>query len=307
MAYDSNREVVVLYSGYWWGLIPPHTWEWDGLTWTKVSETGPVRYGFGMAFDPLRNVTVLYGGYNDLVEEINLKTYSAPTWEYDGKEWKPIDLAGDAPLVGAPLVYDEGLKCIIRHGGAPAEPTATNIRNDTWKWDGVKWIKIAYGPVRVFHRLVYDTVRKRILLFGGIDKPGSAPGDTWEFDGTNWIQVSTEGPSGREWPGFVFDIARSVAVLFGGNQYHGFSPDTWLGDTWEWDGFQWREILSPGPGTTYLLDMAYDSRRGKTVVFRGAGGGTGTGTTLINLKPLQETWEYGLVTSGIPRRIWEGQ
>jgi len=300
MAYDSHRGVVILHSGLNFVSLFHDTWEWDGQTWKKVTEAGPGRNLFGMAFDPSRNVTVLYGGHNAWGKSFNKKTYSSVTWEWDGKEWKGIDTVDMGIRVCTPLVYDPELKSVIRHGGISYY--GGPIFNDTWKWDGAMWTQIAVGPKRFAHRMVYDSIRKKVVLFGGSEKAGSDPSDTWEFDGTNWVQVSTVGPPGREVPGFAFDISRGVAVLFGGNRYWGFS-DTWIGDTWEWDGKKWTQIESIWPGTTYTPDMAYDSQRKKIVLFRGGGGGKGREANPSNLV-YQETWEYGALPSGIPFTIW---
>ncbi len=309
LVYDSNRSVVILFSGIRASMIPDEswadTWEWDGRIWHTLSGSGPVRYGFGMAFDPERNVTLLYGGYNHVSESIDLKTYAAVTWAWDGKEWKGIDFADSAPRVGAALVYIPERRCVIRHGGSDGRPAKNNIKNDTWQWNGTAWIKIATGPARAFHKLVYDSIRDTVLLFGGVDQTGSAPGDTWEFDGANWIQVTTEGPEGRELPGFAFDESRGAAVLYGGAHWYSAANHFLHNDTWEWDGLQWTLIPGSDPGYAYMTDMAYDSRRKQIVLFRGSG--SDTNPKPDNLIFIQETWEYGVVTSGIPRRIWEGQ
>jgi hypothetical protein len=75
MAYDASRQVVVLAGG--------DTCLWDGTTWTKASPTrSPTsRMVHGLAFDPVRRVTVLYGGS---VDRANV----ADTWEWDGADWQ---------------------------------------------------------------------------------------------------------------------------------------------------------------------------------------------------------------------------
>ncbi|MFB3788237.1 MAG: Kelch repeat-containing protein [bacterium] len=309
MVYDTLHGRVILFSGVRENINPEaswaDTWEWDGRTWRKVSETGPVRYSFGMAFDPDRNVTFLYGGYNHISESIDPNTYSAVTWTWDGKEWKGIDRVDDAPRVGVSLVYYPDMRCVIRHGGSEGRPAQSNIKNDTWKWDGAMWVKIAAGPARAFHKMVYDSIRNTILLFGGVDQPGTAPGDTWEFDGTNWIQVSTEGPDGREAPGLAFDESRGAAVLYGGAHWYSAADHILHNDTWEWDGFNWVLIPSSEPGYAYMTDMTYDSRRRQIVLFRGAGSENHPKPDSLNY--IQETWEYGIPTSGMPLPVWEGQ
>ena len=62
-AYDSNRDVLVLYGGLTEEKNYNDTWEWDGETWTQFPVEGPgSRESAGMTFDESRNKVVLFGG-----------------------------------------------------------------------------------------------------------------------------------------------------------------------------------------------------------------------------------------------------
>jgi hypothetical protein len=56
-------------------------------------------------------------------------------------------------------------------------------------------------------------------------------------------------------------------VLFGGLS----SSGQVLQDTWEWNGTQWSFRTNEGPPARWIQRMAYDSARGVTVMFGGAG------------------------------------
>jgi hypothetical protein len=57
--------------------------------------------------------------------------------------------------------------------------------------------------------------------------------DTWTWNGQAWTDRSTGvHPDARQGGAFVFDEARGVAVLFGGQALDGQMLD----DTWTWDG-----------------------------------------------------------------------
>jgi hypothetical protein len=71
----------------------------------------------------------------------------------------------------------------------------------------------------------------------------------------------------------VFDGTK--VLLFGG-QGAGY-----FGDTWGWDGKHWTQIEDIGPGPRMLPALAYDSDRGRSVLF---GGSNQTGF-------LGDTWE----------------
>jgi hypothetical protein len=70
MAYDSVREVVVLFggnsSGQWPAGALGDTWEWNGSAWNqRTSGTSPSPRAHGaMTYDSARGVTVFFGGYN---------------------------------------------------------------------------------------------------------------------------------------------------------------------------------------------------------------------------------------------------
>ena len=68
MAYDSARQVVVLFGGNrnasWPSGALSDTWEWDGNTWTQrqpANSPGPRGHGV-MVYDSVRGVCVYYGG-----------------------------------------------------------------------------------------------------------------------------------------------------------------------------------------------------------------------------------------------------
>jgi hypothetical protein len=97
------------------------------------------------------------------------------------------------------------------------------------------------GGPREAASMAYDSIRHRIVMFGGdrVD-PGAytSYGDTLEWDGTSWSSKAITGPVRRSRAAMAFDAARNRIVLFGG----GFR-----GDTWEWDGANWAQKASRGP------------------------------------------------------------
>jgi hypothetical protein len=105
------------------------------------------------------------------------------------------------------------------------------------------------------------------VLFGG----ANGFGDTWTWDGASWLQVASTGPPARYGHAMAYDSAHGKTVLFGGNAGTAGNP-TYLGDTWTWDGASWTQVASTGPPARYNAAMAYDSARGKTVLFGGNAG-----------------------------------
>jgi hypothetical protein len=125
-----------------------------------------------------------------------------------------------------------------------------------------------------------------LVMYGGLQSgPTLTLNDTWTFDGTNWNAVTPATQPPPRWGHrMVYDSRRAVIVTFGGR-----SPTTTAtsNDTWEWNGADWQQVFptaSPNPRAFY--SMAYDERRGRTVLY-----GTQSGST-IGTSGGNQTWEY---------------
>jgi hypothetical protein len=158
---------------------------------------------------------------------------------------------------------------------------------DTWEWNGSVWLQRSpptSPPARSSHAMVYDSARKRVVLFGGWNAdPRPLPlADTWEWDGNTWIERTPPAtPPARGNHAMAYDRARGRVVLFGGYDLYG--SDQVLADTWEWDGSTWKKRISvTSPPGRADQAMAYDSARGRVVLFGG-----GIGSTY-----LADTWEW---------------
>jgi len=157
------------------------------------------------------------------------------------------------------------------------------VLNDFWRWNGTSWTNLTpmgAPPARLRAEMVYDSVRGRVVLFGGVGAfPFPILGDTWEFDGASWQQVMVPGPFNRADFAMAFDPSRGRVVLFGGRQG---GPE--FGDTWEFDGTQWTMAPAVGPQPQARVNgaMAWDPTLGRVVLTGGDVSGT----------PLRSTWAW---------------
>jgi hypothetical protein len=119
---------------------------------------------------------------------------------------------------------------------------------------------------RAGHAMVYDSARKKIVMFGGHTAQGFT-NETWEFDGNTWAKISTDtSPSARDYHAMAYDAERKQAVLFGG------STPSYLSDTWVFDGTTWSlKVLNSSmvPSKRARHAMTYDSNRKRVVMFGG--------------------------------------
>jgi hypothetical protein len=232
MVFDSARGRCVLFGGGPFGGAPLNdTWEWDGNDWVQVEDTGPSpRRAHAMAFDSARNRVVLFGGFGN--------PGPAPlgdTWEYNAAApgWTQVQDIGPEACFNSALVFKTARSELF--GGTSALGNAApppKIFDFSWEWDGAHWTArqdIGPGP-RVGHAMAYDSVRDRVVLFGGaataLDDPAGAAvalGDTWEQFEAGAIAGGGGGgptppPAGDEQPLEQFAVIPDVAEATPGNQ-----------------------------------------------------------------------------------------
>ncbi len=275
MAFHAGNARTVLFGGNTANGNSDETWLFDGSDWQRAqpAHRPTARNQPALAYDSLRNRTVLFGG----VSAGNIRF--ADTWEFDGTDWSQATPAHAPSPRTTAMTYDATNARIVLFGGE-----GSNYFDDTWIYDGTDWTQVATPTApapRSGHALAHDPVRGRTVLFGS----GSAVADTWEFDGTAWVQVNVPtSPLARRNHGMTYDVQRARIVLFAGIG-PGILPTPFLTDTWEYDGSTWAQVLplhAPGPQLTSRL--VYDATRQCTVLF---GSGNGTGQDQANTWLLQ--------------------
>lgn len=222
------------------------------------------RFGHSMTFDSIRGKTILFGGMDAAGNELD------ETWEWDGNFWTRLTPpASPPPRFRAALSFDADRGRTVLFGGTSI---ATGLLGDTWEFDGATWVQhfpAAAPAPRAESGMVFDPDRHVTLLFGGnfFGRPFSFFGDTWEWNGATWTEVFPPNmPEGRSAYGMAYDRARQKVVLHGGNG--GVALIRIFGDTWEYDGATWTQVNSfASPGIRSHEAMAYDSARGRTVLF----------------------------------------
>ena len=184
-AYDPARQTIVMLASVWgWGEPDRmETWEWDGASWNKVAiQTHPtLRRKHTLGYDPVGRRVVVFGGVglND-------------TWEYDAEQrtWRELSTASRPPArYYACLSADTHRERLVLYGGLEH---ANRGLNDTWEWDGHRWIERTpvdrppAAPQRC--SMTFDAARQRTVLVAADTSQQNWAQWFWEWDGSNWTR-----------------------------------------------------------------------------------------------------------------------
>ena len=305
------------------------------MDWVQLSpDLSPsARFDFGFAYDPDRDVAVVFGGQG-----------GSGTYEWTGDNWVLRSTAASPTgnRFGA-MAYHEDIDKVVYFGGNTCCPNLSY--DDTWLYTDGVWSPLVTDtipPARQYHVMAYDSDRKVVVMHGGRrdygdGSPWTDLSDTWEFDGLDWSPAATAAPGPQvlthtmvydsvnqrmvlldgsttwileddAWsvlntdtnPGtrnrssMAFDSSRGVVVLFGG------SDSTGVYGTWEFDGTDWYQVFpahSPQEDI-YGARMIFDSQSGHSLFFGG--------TNCVSKAYCNQTWIYGPYAGGVDGDVADG-
>lgn len=238
--YDPAGQRMLVFGGETDYGVESKLWQLDlsggSFPWSDVTpaSAGPsARFGHTTIFDPVRQRLVLYGGFDG--------ARRGDTWELPlaTMEWSEVT------TVGAPIgrnahssIYDPLRDRMLALGGI----TVNGDVNEVWSlsFSGVpEWTQIATtgdGPPPLRQSTaVYDPVRDRMVVFGGLDVVGNQGfNQVWALDLTSdpavWSQVTVDGtpPSGRWGASSVYLPDLDALLVFGGVDFVQWNNDSWL-------------------------------------------------------------------------------
>lgn len=244
---------------------------WDGSRWSLIPapDSSPLGRGVAVVNDEARHQLVAFGG-NEWDSERNA------TYTYDGTQWHLVGPSRPTISPYAVVVFDEARARTLLTDYESFYPDRLAI----WSWEGESWQRVNYRqplPARAYEGISYDPMRDEVVVFGG-EGLGDAEtvAETWVFDGLDWLQVGTDHrPAAREDARMVYDRARQVTLLYGGetvNPLDHIDDDTILDDLWQWDGLSWVEQKSAVmPPPRIWAAFGYDAAREQAVLVGGYG------------------------------------
>ena len=279
------------------------------LNYTQLQPTSPpaARCCVAMAFDPLSNSTLLFGG---TVPGLGYAVVN-DTWQLTNGQWAQLSPGISPPArSGAAMVYDAAHNNIVLFGGT----TGSSDLNDTWIWDGSTWTATmppASPPGRRFDSqgMAYDPNMQAVVMFGGIDYTSKIfYNDTWVWNGTTWTQMGSPASSPSARRSVLATDPSGNVMLFGG----GGPSGAVLGDTWVWNGTNWnQQSPATSPAARDLHNMAFNPNIGAVVLFAGSGGFNDVwswdGTTWTQVTPAAaapQRYAFGMDYDGAANAIF---
>ena len=272
MAYDRDRDRIVLFGGYDNPNVTEvreplkDTWEFDGTDWVQVSTTGPDAAKPLLTYDQARHETLMLA-----VNETNGTLMYR--WNDESATWESIGGTLPTCVNEGAIAYQAHNQRVLAAGGVCT--TETPVLEETWEWDGSTWTKVTTNSATryVGAAVSYDTVRERLVRFGGNSAFSASPDSaTNVYQNGVWQFARVDNaPTPRSLPGFRRDPVRNSIFLLGG--LFEFAQGTtafYVDDLWAFTESQWNRFSSetvPQQCATPLT--AFDTDRSVTVVFCG--------------------------------------
>jgi len=301
MAFDSDREVTVLYGGLL-TLFPQtrsnQTYEFDHntRTWSLISsadiDPSPgERSNMGLVYDTKEQAVILFGGVTTNYGTVN------DTWKYDGTSWTNLSPSTEPIARNKHLMVFDNLRNVtVIYGG---DKPGTGSLNDTWEYDAElnTWTQVptasnpgAFDTGTTGVSMVFDSKEGKVLLFNG-----SA---LWDYDGSDWniksSDISADG--GPSWLGGLlgYDSVRNKTLAALGEY-----ADNCYMEFWEYDysSNRWFEILDfPTDYFVWIGGVSYSTNNQELLALsQGIGcpdGHAANETWILNYTP------SGLVSNG---------
>ena len=286
LGYDAGTHKVVLYQ------TADYAYEWDPATptWTKVTvghgTEAPPQYFPTLTYDPVRAVLVIVGGYYNPRHpwELNTTDYTMVN--------RSVPASGPLQRQYPAVAFDSTNGKLIVFGGRSA--TDSLYKQDIWEWSGTDGTLMQRTTIdekpegRYQSAMVYDSKRKRMLLYGGT---GNATfDDLWQWDPATrvWSKITVSGtrPAATYGHWMFYDAARDKVMLIYSSGFTIWELDPNL-NTWK------NRTVTPTPtilNSRGYYELTFDSGRGKVVVLGGSNGSVYT-TEIVEWDTTTGLWE----------------
>jgi hypothetical protein len=277
--FDPSRQEMLVYGGAGDEGALTDLWAYDlagAGGWTQIPVSGPQpRTGASLAYDPVRDRLVLFGGISSTNECLNDVWFLSRA---PGSNWVEVSPTGAAPMGrgDAAMVYDPPRdRMLILGGRVPGTPAGTVpgsvlvlTLNETPAWLPLQApFASPYVGSAEYAILVYEPLRDRFLMvnhsvFGILVVTTTQA--SWEFPAP-----PGDGPPICIEQTAVYDESRQRLVVYGGA-----ANGQPVGNAWalELEGaLRWRRLYPAGavPPARSGHGAVYDASHDRMVIFGG--------------------------------------
>ncbi len=239
----------------------------------------PPRDGGALAYDPMTQSLVLYGG---LTFSSTGQTALGDTWSWDGSRWTELHPeTSPPPLTAALMAYDPATGVIVLTGGETTHISGTEVspNQTTWTWNGRDWMALPNAPAPPssgLAALADDGATGQLILV--TSAAGCRTTATWLWRSNAWEEVHPAvSPAPGHIDGLAFDTAGGRLLLL--MDAHACSGGSGASTAWTWDGTTWKELAEPPPTSgsllsTYTTPLLVGSGKTYALADGGLGGST---------------------------------
>lgn len=258
-----------------------------GAGWITLPSlpSGQGRAGAKMVYDSNRGVMVLTGGAGGGAPNADSGGRYSDTWEL----WPSLFVSGQPSDVAANACGTATFSVLALGGVGPYDyqwRRDGELISDDDHFSGTRTDELTIHGIRHEHAGNYD-----VMITDSCSPENAVASEvatlTLEPDAEWVLRATPNRPEARFAHAMVYDRSRRVTVLFGGRTASaGLNP---FNDLWEWDGERWTKRIENSvsrgwtrvPATGWKVSerdqpvrrahcaMAYDTRRGRVVMFGG--------------------------------------
>ena len=249
--------------------------------WTTVTQSTArpsARELAATAVDTRRGQWLLIGGTNGANSGLTVYGDAWRTPVAAALAWS-ADLTPPTPTAveQAAGIYDPVRRRMLVYGGLNG-----TVQSTLWALglDGTpQWTLLtpvgSTPPALRQHTAVYDPVRDRMVVYGGLEPGSSYSGDVWALDlaePMTWHLLAPASPSGAPDPRAahvaIYDPVRDRMIVHGGIHLSTHYADTWALSLAR--GGEWQPLAPGGVAPqVYGHSAIYDARRDRMIVFGG--------------------------------------
>ncbi len=318
MVYDGTAGYSVLFGGCSYGCPNGETWMFERSTNNVTGATNeswvsgyppldqgnspPPRTNASMAYDPVLNEVILFGGEAADGQLLN------DTWDYANGGWNSVSLSQSQapPMQGASMAWDAHDSLLLLYGGLSQSGPQDTLYflyhgqmngQIFYRWSPVNVntnLTTGFPPPALYGAsMVYDSEFQRVILFGGCNSsecPVSQNplyGNVYAFSNFSWTECANcavgnpppPTPPVRWDASMVDDPTDGYVLLFGGMGTSGPLGDTWslvakppqaCGASSRYFCAYWTSWSPPrSPSARWGAQADFDSNLGEVFLFGG--------------------------------------